>query len=233
MISSLLFVLIANSFWFDLELEVVTIILLTMVLLVSTLTEPLDKIIAATLSPLLVVAYILLALPIKSTKGPIFFLQVRIGRDLEKFVMVKFRSMNKNKPANLPNSDENKEHESGRVTTIGKFLRLTKLDELPQLINVMRGEMALVGWRSVLPEHLNNKSLYAISKTLPGITGLEQTWFKRETKGYRQAHLDKLYADKKSWLLDMYLLFIKTPLYIGYTLVTKIFKKPEEEIVPA
>lgn len=161
--------------------------------------------------------FILIAIAIKiSNPGQaIFFKQARIGRDWETFDIFKFTTMNNSlPPANLPDSQLNRKVEESRITKFGRFLRKTKLDELPQLINVARGEMSFVGWRPVMPDHYYLKSAFAVGKTLPGITGWEQTSNKRDDLGYRHASYDRWYATRRCFLINMYIVFIRTPLYI-------------------
>ncbi len=120
------------------------------------------------LMPILILISVILYLENKSP----FFFQERIGKDLKIFTLIKFRSMSKgtrNCATHLV--------DSSRITTIGAFLRRTKLDEIPQLWNVLKGEMSFVGPRPCLP---SQKELIRIRKDLnvhhflPGITGLAQ-----------------------------------------------------------
>ena len=118
--------------------------------------------------PLIIVIYLLIFIENKSP----FYLQLRIGKNNKSFKLIKFRTMligTKSCPTHLV--------DSSNITTLGNILRKTKIDEIPQLINVIKGEMSLVGPRPCLPSqkeliHLRNK--YKLYKFLPGITGLAQ-----------------------------------------------------------
>jgi lipopolysaccharide/colanic/teichoic acid biosynthesis glycosyltransferase len=120
------------------------------------------------ISPLLIVIYVL---GIFDTGSPLF-LQERLGRYQKPFVLVKFRTMSLDTPtvaSHLANS--------AQVTPLGKFLRKTKLDELPQLWNVLRGDMSLVGPRPCLPnqeELVRARAARGVFAARPGITGLAQ-----------------------------------------------------------
>jgi lipopolysaccharide/colanic/teichoic acid biosynthesis glycosyltransferase len=102
------------------------------------------------------------------TRGPVLFKQVRIGKNLRPFVLIKFRSMvvDHNGPPITAADD-------ARTTRVGRFLRATKLDELPQLLNVLRGDMSLVGPRPELPVYvaMYEDSFRRITVIRPGITG--------------------------------------------------------------
>lgn len=103
---------------------------------------------------------------------PIFFRQQRIGRNKKPFVLIKFRSMPQNAPE-MPSADAM----DVPVTKVGKFIRRTNIDELPQLINVLRGEMSLVGPRPALPsqtELIDIRSTGRVYDLLPGLTGIAQ-----------------------------------------------------------
>ncbi len=166
--------------------------------------------------------FLIIALIIKiSDRGPIFFVQKRVGKDGKKFKMYKFRSM-------IPNADVRvveligKNESSGplfkikddpRITKIGKFLRKTSLDELPQLFNVFLGSMSLVGPRPALPREVTQ---YDITETVrllvkPGITCLWQIKG-RSTIGFEgQVALDKEYVEKRSFFLDLKILVLTIP----------------------
>lgn len=116
------------------------------------------------LSPLFVVVSILIKL---TSKGPVFFKQKRVGKSLKEFHLYKFRTMVEN-PENLKITVKGDK----RITKIGKILRKTKIDELPQLINVIKGDMAIVGPRPEVKEYveLNIDEWKKITEIKPGIT---------------------------------------------------------------
>ena len=120
------------------------------------------------LSPLIIIIYFLLY---KECRAPLFF-QERIGKDMKKFILVKFRTM---KPGTVNCATHLVD--SSRITKLGKFLRKTKIDEIPQLINVLKGDMSIVGPRPCLAsqdELIELRIKYNIHKVLPGLTGLAQ-----------------------------------------------------------
>tara|TARA_Y100000589_G_C27191589_1_gene645033 strand:- start:3965 stop:4519 length:555 start_codon:yes stop_codon:yes gene_type:complete len=120
------------------------------------------------LSPIIIFVYFLIYIENKSP----FFYQERIGKNKSIFVLIKFRTM-----AIGTNSCATHLVDSSRITRLGNILRKTKIDELPQLLNVIKGEMSLVGPRPSLPsqkELIYFRSKYNLYKYLPGITGLAQ-----------------------------------------------------------
>ena len=128
------------------------------------------------LSPL----FLLLAIIIKlSSRGPVFYSQVRLGKGFKPFNMLKFRSMivNDNSKHTLVTAKGDK-----RITKIGKLLRKYKLDELPQLINVFKGEMSLVGPRPEVERYISHyrDRYHAILSVVPGITDNASIEFKNE-----------------------------------------------------
>lgn len=144
---------------------------------------------------------------------PVLFLQERVGKDNEVFKIIKFRTMKdaKDKYGNdLPDFE--------RVTRLGSFLRTTSLDELPELINVIKGEMSLVGPRPLLKRYLSvyNDEQIRRHEVLPGITGLAQVNGRNSLTWNEKFKLDIWYVDNWSFWLDIKILF-KT--------IYKVFKK--------
>lgn len=120
------------------------------------------------LSPIVIFLYFLIYLDNKSP----FFYQKRIGRNMKEFTLIKFRTMSIGTKSCATHLVDN-----SRITKIGKLLRKSKLDELPQLWNVLKGEMSLVGPRPCLPnqfELIDIRKRYNLYEYLPGITGLAQ-----------------------------------------------------------
>ena len=158
----------------------------------------------------------------KEDPGPIFFAHERIGKDGKPFPCYKFRSMVTNSQEMLqqylaenPAAREEWEREfklkdDPRVTPIGKVLRRTSLDELPQIFNVLRGEMSLVGPRPVIQEELDKyygeaAKLYCSVK--PGITGLWQVSGRSDTMYEERVALDAEYINSRSLLGDIVILW--------------------------
>jgi lipopolysaccharide/colanic/teichoic acid biosynthesis glycosyltransferase len=154
------------------------------------------------LSPLFVIIAILL---IFSNKGKIFFIQPRPGRNERIFQIIKFRTMNDRKDAQgnlLPDSQ--------RITLTGKFLRKTSLDEIPQLINVLRGEMSIVGPRPLLVEYLPyyDETQKLRHSVLPGITGWAQVNGRNALTWQQKFAYDVEYVKKLSFSLDIKILYL-------------------------
>lgn len=153
---------------------------------------------------------ITLLIKIDSPKEPVLFKQVRIGKNNVPFTIFKFRSMNKNAPHQM--ATENFENPEEYITTIGKILRKTSLDEVPQLFNVLRGDMSIIGPRPLIPVEkrvLALRDQTGASRILPGITGLAQVHGRDEVTDESKAAYDGKYALNISMLLDLSI-FIKT-----------------------
>lgn len=146
-----------------------------------------------------------LALLIKVTSpGKVFFAQRRVGRDRRIFVCYKLRTMYRETP-----SVGTHEIQRSSVTVIGRWLRRSKLDELPQLWNVLRGDMSLVGPRPCLPnqnELIETRELNGVFRVRPGITGLAQVAGVDMSDPQRLSRLDSEYITKQSLAGDMILL---------------------------
>lgn len=178
--------------------------------------------------------FIAIPVAIKLTsKGPVFFKQERVGQYGLRFRFLKFRSMdNANDPSihrdfvkqfiagaigSSPGGDGAtvvyKIRQDSRVTQVGQFLRKTSLDELPQLINVLRGEMSLVGPRPPIPYEVESYQCWHVQRLLeakPGITGLWQVNGRSRTTFDEMVRLDLRYARKWSLWLDL-LILLQTP----------------------
>ena len=166
--------------------------------------------------------FVALALLVKaSSRGPVFFVQKRIGRDYNTFGCIKFRTMRKDSDqvlkSLLSNSPELQEEFSRdfklkndpRITSLGKFLRRSSLDELPQFINVLRGEMSVVGPRPIVNAELKRYGLHMnqVLSVRPGMTGLWQV-SGRNNLSYRQrVRLDLRYSRTRHFLLDLKIVF--------------------------
>lgn len=153
--------------------------------------------------PIFVIVFIILFF---QNSGEVFFVQTRIGKMNKKFGLMKFRSMN-NKKDNLGNLLKDKD----RITPFGHFIRKTSLDELPQIFNILKGDMSLVGPRPLLPEYLPYYSEYHIRRheIKPGITGLAQVEGRNYLKFSERFNLDVHYVDNVSFKLDFKIL-VKT-----------------------
>jgi undecaprenyl phosphate N,N'-diacetylbacillosamine 1-phosphate transferase len=132
-------------------------------------------------------------------KGTPFFLQNRTGKGERIFVIIKFKTMNDKKDAS-----GNLLHDAERLTGIGKFIRKTSLDEIPQLLNVIKGDMSLIGPRPLLPEYLPFYTPYHRRRheIRPGITGLAQVSGRNILKFSKRFALDVQYVDQIGFLLD-------------------------------
>jgi len=166
------------------------------------------------LSPLLLAMAVAIRL---SDKGPALFIQTRVGKSGEPFKMYKFRTMVINAEALLAELRESNEFDGvlfkirrdPRVTTIGARLRKWSLDELPQLINVLRGEMSLVGPRPALPEEAAKYAAHVRRRLAvkPGLTGLWQVNGRSDLSWEESVRLDLRYVENWSFALDLQILW--------------------------
>lgn len=149
-----------------------------------------------------------------SSPGPVFFRQKRIGMNRRSFEILKFRSMYVNAP-DLRNSDGSTFNgvQDTRVTPVGRFLRKTSLDEIPQLINVLRGEMSFVGPRPDLPDsiqHYRPKDHLRLSVP-PGVTGPPQVRGRNALTWEVRREMDVEYAATRSLWLDIRIILMTFP----------------------
>lgn len=162
-----------------------------------------------------------------SSPGPIFFAQQRLGRGGRLFFCYKFRTMYPDAAEKLHQllasrpdlKQEWEQHfklkQDPRITRIGAFLRKTSLDELPQLWNVLKGDLSLVGPRPVVPEEAEKFFKEKTSKILsvrPGLTGLWQVSGRSDLQSYQtRISLDEFYVDHQSFWLDLQLIYKTIP----------------------
>lgn len=178
----------------------------------------LDVIISLPAIIILLPLFLIISIAIKvNDNGPVFYKSGRLGRGFTEFNMYKFRSMKVNAP-NILNKDGStyNSEDDPRVTKVGRFLRETSLDELPQLINVLIGNMTLIGPRAGDVESKDTYEDDEKDKMLvkPGITGLTQAYY-RNGLGVREKRLyDAWYAHNVTFLLDIKIIFrtVKTVL---------------------
>lgn len=143
-------------------------------------------------------------------RGPIFYNAQRLGKNGKIFKMYKFRSMKVNAP-DIRKADGSTFNsiDDPRLTIIGKFIRKTSIDELPQLLNVLKGDMSIIGPRPDLPEHIElyvgNESRKLEIK--PGITGLSQAYYRNTISWKERIKNDIVYVDNISFLLDIKIIF--------------------------
>jgi exopolysaccharide biosynthesis polyprenyl glycosylphosphotransferase len=144
------------------------------------------------------------------SKGPIFFSQERVGRDGKRFSMIKFRTMRMDTPAY---SRSPRQEGDDRVTKLGRILRRISLDELPQLINVLAGDMSIVGPRPEMPfivekyQDWENKRL----SVKPGLTGLWQVIGRQELPLEENVQYDFYYIKNRSLIMDISIVLRTVP----------------------
>ncbi|CAG7632505.1 sugar transferase [Paenibacillus allorhizosphaerae] len=154
---------------------------------------------------------------LEDPKGTVFFRQIRVGKDGKHFYMYKFRSMvwnaeellNKLMDKNEIQGAMFKMKDDPRITKIGKILRVTSLDELPQLWNVLKGDMSLVGPRPPLPREVEQYSAYDRQRltVIPGCTGLWQVSGRNGLSFEQMVELDLYYIQNRTIWFDIKLIF--------------------------
>lgn len=168
-----------------------------------------QRVIAFIMCIILLPIFVVISIIIKiESRGPIIFKQVRVGKDNKLFTMYKFRSMVIDTP-NLPTDLLN--NPNIYITKFGSILRKTSLDELPQLINIIKGEMVFVGPRPALDNQydlINLRKKNGIEHLYPGITGWAQINGRDELEMEEKVKFDTIYAKEKSIIFDLKIAFI-------------------------
>ncbi|CAM3562465.1 sugar transferase [Erysipelothrix urinaevulpis] len=153
------------------------------------------------LSPVFLVLIILIKF---DSRGPVFFKQKRIGINKTHFNILKFRTMRIDTPQNMPT--HMLEDPDYWITKVGKFLRKTSLDELPQIINILKGEMSIIGPRPALWNQydlIDARDLYKANDIKPGLTGLAQIKGRDELPIDVKAAYDGEYVENLGFILDV------------------------------
>ena len=170
-------------------------------------------------SPIFILIGILVKL---SSPGSVFYIQKRVGRNYREFGCIKFRTMYKDADDLLPNLLEKyplmrKEFEKDfklrqdpRITKLGRFLRRSSLDELPQFFNVLKGEMSVVGPRPIVSNEIIKYSLFMeeVISVRQGLTGLWQVSGRNNLSYKKRVELDLLYARNRNFLLDLEIIIL-------------------------
>lgn len=170
-----------------------------------------DFVISLIAFPFFLLILIPIAIAIKlEDGGPIFYKSARVGKDFKKIGMYKFRSMKVNAP-DLRNEDGGTYNaaDDPRVTRVGKFLRETSLDETPQLLNIIKGEMSIIGpragdWESVNTYEDDEKDK---CKVVPGLTGYCQAYYRNSASVREKRLKDAWYANNVTFTLDLKIFF--------------------------
>ncbi|WP_341518770.1 sugar transferase [Bacillus paramobilis] len=175
------------------------------------------------LLPVFIIVIILIKL--EDPKGPVFFKQIRIGKDGEEFGMYKFRSMVADAEERLKDLLQHNEvtgamfkmKDDPRVTKIGKFIRKTSIDELPQLLNVLKGDMSLVGPRPPLPREVKEYTPYDKQRLLvtPGCTGLWQVTERNSVGFSEMVELDLEYIRNRNVFYDIKIILKTVKVLLG------------------
>ncbi|MDY3025445.1 MAG: sugar transferase [Candidatus Faecivicinus sp.] len=170
-----------------------------------SIKRALDFLLSLILILLLSPALLILALAVRLTSpGPALFRQKRVGIHKALFTIYKFRTMRTDAPKDAPTHLLN--DPARFITPVGKFLRATSLDELPQLFNILKGDMAFVGPRPALwnqDDLIAERDKYSANDVLPGLTGWAQINGRDELPISEKARLDGEYVRKMSFLFDL------------------------------
>ena len=165
----------------------------------------LDKIIALLTFLIVSPVFVLISLVLFLLQKRVFFIQTRVGKNQKRFSIYKFQTMSEERDV-----DGKLLSDEARITAFGKFLRATSLDELPQLFNILQGNLSLVGPRPLLPDYAHLYSEYQNQRhqVLPGITGYVQVKGRNALTWEERFDLDVYYVQHISFIFDCKILFL-------------------------
>lgn len=169
------------------------------------------------LLPMLVIGAII---KMDDPKGKVIFKQTRVGRNGKRFKILKFRTMRSDTPKHLPNNCMTPEAYARYTTPIGRWMRKTSVDELPQVFNIIKGDMSWVGPRPVIEKEtflLDARKKAGLESFRPGLTGWAQINGRNTLTDEKKAGFDAKYVEKVSLLFDLSCMWKTIPLVISKT----------------
>lgn len=179
-----------------------------------------DIILGIVAFPFFIISLIVFGPIIKATdNGPIFYNARRVGKDGKIFKMFKFRSMYVNAPdIRLADGSTYNGKDDPRVTKVGRFMRATSIDELPQILNILNGTMSLIGPRPDPPDWLDRypEDIKVFLTVRPGLTGYSQAYFRNGADGEQKMKNDAYYALHVSFLFDVKIFFKTIATVLGH-----------------
>ena len=197
----------------------------------------LDIIIGILGLPFFLISLIIFGPIIKLTdKGPVFYNAKRIGKDGKLFTMFKFRTMYVNAPdIRLSDGSTYNGKDDPRVTKIGRIMRSTSVDELPQILNILNGTMSLIGPRPDPPDWLDRypEDIKVFLSVRPGLTGYSQAFFRNGADGEQKMKNDAYYAEHVSFPLDVKIFFRTIATVLGLGNTYKDLSEEEEAVMQA
>lgn len=169
-------------------------------------------------------------------RGPVFYIAERIGKNGKLFKMFKFRSMYVDAPdIRLADGSTYNGEDDPRVTKLGRFMRATSIDELPQILNMLNGTMSLIGPRPDPPDWLDKypEDVKVFLTVRPGLTGYNQAYFRNGADGEQKMQNDAYYARHISFILDVKIFFKTITMVLGHGNTYKDLSSEEEAVKQA
>ncbi|WP_055669537.1 sugar transferase [Desnuesiella massiliensis] len=193
----------------------------------------LDLVLALVLMPFFLILLFFIGVAIKlDDKGPVFYCGERLGKHGKTFKMIKFRSMKVNAPDwRLEDGSTFNAEDDPRQTRVGKFLRKTSLDEIPQLINIIKDDMSFIGPR---PDPIDSLEIYSeedkiLLEVHPGITGYNQAYYRNLSTIREKINNDVYYSKNISFNMDLKIFFSTIPIIFTRKNVYRTSVSPNKE----